>query len=519
MKNSSLPIELRNRLMLSFCLALVTGGLIAWASLAHNGAVFVRGWFVASVIGWLGWFALITAWKWAGGGRALAWLVVVCLVLRLGVGVGLSLLLPQVGYDEETQQAGYLFYDAHMRDTQAWELAQSDRSLLASFGEEFSSDQYGGLLSLSALIYRYFSPDAHRPYLVLLLASFAAALGVPFLWAAVQTRWSRGLALFSAWLLVLYPDGIFFSAAQMREPFMLGLIPIATWGVLAFNRQRRGALIAIGLSMAGMLLISNRVAVAVAGVLGVWFWLEYLYPRSKAWKFGGLAALAVGAVLGVALMWGWFSESSHWDRVLTMSTGTKQYQIEKLGEEYIVPFLVGYGVTQPLLPAALTEDTIPVWRGIIVARALGWWALLPMLAYALIAVIRAAKDPDRRIWLWLALAVFGWILISSARAGGDMTDNPRYRTIFLPWMAMLAAWAVRWAIANRDRWLAVVLIVEGIFMGFFIDWYVSRHLGMGNRLPFWKMLVYIVASSGLVVAGGLAWDAFDWFRRRRKLSG
>ncbi len=61
------------------------------------------------------------------------------------------------------------------------ELADSSESLFTVFGSEFFEDQYGGLSFLSSLIYRVFSPGAHRPQLVLVLTSFIFALGVGFL--------------------------------------------------------------------------------------------------------------------------------------------------------------------------------------------------------------------------------------------------------------------------------------------------------------------------------------------------
>ena len=91
-------------------------------------------------------------------------------VVRLAAGVTLQLVLPVAGYDEEVQKAGYVFFDAYQRDGQAWELASSGQSLTTAFrGEGFISDQYGGLLALSAATYRLLSPDLHRPALILIL--------------------------------------------------------------------------------------------------------------------------------------------------------------------------------------------------------------------------------------------------------------------------------------------------------------------------------------------------------------
>ena len=104
----------------------------------------------------------------------------VSFALRLVIGIILFAALPVYGYDEAPPNNGYLYLDAYARDTDAWQLASSGDSLLSAFQNEFRTDQYGGLLSLSAAIYRTFSPDAHRPLLILILTSFFTALGFPF---------------------------------------------------------------------------------------------------------------------------------------------------------------------------------------------------------------------------------------------------------------------------------------------------------------------------------------------------
>ncbi|NUO81692.1 hypothetical protein HUU05_16605, partial [candidate division KSB1 bacterium] len=91
--------------------------------------------------------------------------------LRLAFGIGLSMALPIWGYDEPEQKAGYLFKDAYQRDRRAWSLAQSEQPLWVSFQDDMKTDQYGGLLALSAAVYRYLSPDVHRPHLVLAIGA------------------------------------------------------------------------------------------------------------------------------------------------------------------------------------------------------------------------------------------------------------------------------------------------------------------------------------------------------------
>ena len=169
---------------------------------------FWRGWLAAGLLAAAAVLALCLAWRWAGGGRKLAWLLIAAFLLRLGLGVFMSLGLQTFGYDELVQRAGYVYADAYSRDQEAWSLATSDKPIWASFQQEFLSDQYGGSLALSALIYRTLSPDAHRRFLILILTAFTFTLGLPFFYQAVRERWNEPLAGLSAWLLVLYPESV-----------------------------------------------------------------------------------------------------------------------------------------------------------------------------------------------------------------------------------------------------------------------------------------------------------------------
>jgi hypothetical protein len=106
------------------------------------------GWLAFSVLLLLGLSALSAVWRAGGAPRTLAWILLSALVLRLALGVTFRLVLPSAGYDTETQNAGYLFFDAFRRDTQAWDLARSDQPLWRAFDKSYATDQYGGLLGL-----------------------------------------------------------------------------------------------------------------------------------------------------------------------------------------------------------------------------------------------------------------------------------------------------------------------------------------------------------------------------------
>ncbi len=125
------------------------------------------------------------------------------------------------GHADEDDRAGYVFTDAHRRDNQAWTLAASDLPVIDAFSEKYGSDQYGGLRAFNTFVYRYFSPDAHRPLMLVLLSAFFAALGVPLFWKAVRQVFGERVAGAATWVFVLYPDRVLLGASAMREPYLL----------------------------------------------------------------------------------------------------------------------------------------------------------------------------------------------------------------------------------------------------------------------------------------------------------
>jgi hypothetical protein len=86
--------------------------------------------------------------------------------------------------------------------------------------------------------------------------------------------------------------------------------------------------------------------------------------------------------------------------------------------------------------------------------------------------------------------------------------------MFLPWMALLAAWGVRWAWLQRDVWLIRWLVVECIFLAYFTSWYLSRYYQLWQQIPFWSMVVQIILLSGLVLVSGRIMQAITRIRER-----
>jgi hypothetical protein len=230
--------------------------------------------------------------------------------------------------------------------------------------------------------------------------------------------------------------------------------------------------------------------------------MEKVWPKVLGWVL-----IVLAGVGSLTFFRPWLGQVLRWDAHLTvLRSGMVQFLLEGLPDGLKFPFILIYGLLQPVLPAAVAVPGPAIWKSISIFRALGWYALLPLLLYAIFRVWKA-EPIERRRWLGVFLvAVLAWVLIASARAGGDQWDNPRYRTIFLPWMALLAGWGLDFAARTKDRWLGRWLAVEGVFLLFFTEWYVSRYYVIIPRLPFEWMVGLIVGISLAILLGGWLWD-------------
>lgn len=472
------------------------------------GGFTLAGLAGAGVLLWAALFGLLVLWRWTGGRRMLAWMIGLAFCLRLGLGIGLSLALPVFGHDNEVSKAGYIFFDAYTRDQQAWALAESGRPVLAAFRENFSGDQYGGMLAASAAVYRLFSPDAHRPWLILILTAFASAAGTAFLYRAVQQRYGERTALLAGWVYGLYPESILLGGAQMRDPILIGLSAVMVYLVFSWRNLRwRGVLFSV-ITLLAMAAFSWLVAVPVAGVLAVWWWIDFSAGiQNQRLRTAGWALVGLAGVIAVVLMGAWLRETALWDARLTeQGSGKLQALFRSLPDPLEIPFLVVYGLAQPVLPAALMDASLPLANGIATFRSVGWYLLMPLLFYMPFALRKLSAGMERRQMSWVLIAFAGWALISSFRAGGDLWDNPRYRTLLIPWLAVCAAWSWNYAQAHKDAWLSRWYGCAGIFLAVFGLWYADRSYQLGLNLPLGGVVAAIVVMCGLLLGGGWMTD-------------
>jgi len=491
------------------------------------------------LIGWLGFsflfllsFSLLTlSTKWANGGKALAWMVILAFTLRFVGGVVTYLALPVYGYiDDEDQSAGFAYTDAHRRDSQAWDLASSDLPIYDAFNKTYAYDQYGGLLAFSALVYRYLSPDAHRPLMLVLLSAFMAALALPFLWKAANQQWGAKVALASGWIYALYPESILLGGSAMREPYFWAFSAFALWGFVNSGVQRFAPVspdsklsdsrVWIALGIGGMLLLSPIVALATIIILAGWFYFTRGNTRVSWWMVISVVVVFIAGIfllssaldrngeLGggspIGIINNFMREAVKWDVYqLERGSGWVQKLFDEMPEWIRLPFVTVYGIFQPVLPAAFFEPTKLIWRIIAILRAVGWYMMLPALILSLGAAAGQSAESKRRLFLWLSFVVWAWIVITALRGGGDSWDNPRYRTILFLWQAILAGNVWVWWRESKNPWFLRVIAMELVFLTFFGQWYANRYIHFGPQLPFALMVVFIAAFWAVIFFWGL----------------
>ncbi|MCE7861768.1 MAG: hypothetical protein DYG86_18530, partial [Chloroflexi bacterium CFX2] len=197
-------------------------------------------------------------------------------------------------------------------------------------------------------------------------------------------------------------------------------------------------------------------------------------------------------------------ESLKWNAYkIEEGSGWVQKLFDEMPDWMELPFVMIYGVLQPVLPAIFVAPTTVIWKAIGILRAIGWYALLPALILSFWSGSGTGGAKRRSVILWLSFIVWGWILFTALRGGGDQWDNPRYRLILLLWQAILAGHVWVWWRETRNAWVGRVIVMEFVLAAVFAQWYLNRYLHIGAQLPFAWMVALILGSWTLMIGWGV----------------
>ncbi|OGO31876.1 MAG: hypothetical protein A2136_04150 [Chloroflexi bacterium RBG_16_54_11] len=504
--------------------------LAALVALIDGSGRWLQGWLAYSALLGLGALSIYAAWRSVNASPKVTTIALLSFSLRLGVGIALALLLPSVGYQNNAEhQAGYVFTDAYVRDNQAWDLAISTKPISTAFSGQYSGDQYGGMLAISAFIYRLLSPDFHRPFLVLILGASLAAMGCLFLWKASQAWLGDKTALLATWIFALFPESVLLSSSQMREALVIPATAASFFALSQIQARRWTGwswMIVSGLVLFCVQPLAGFISFAV---LAVTWLLDPITVLSRKRGQGIAIILVVLAILLVCMLLvgsilanlpsvqgskpmaaflTWFRNNFTFQSYLTeRSSGMFQSLLDSLGEGWRWLITLVYGIAQPVLPAVVGDPSAAwIMRIIGVFRAAGWYALALFLVYGSMGALRSRGEPRRRQLIWISFINWAWIMVAALNAGADQWDNPRYRAILLIWQVLLAAWAWDWARSRKDAWLLRWLAVEAVFVGMFTEWYLGRYYQGFIHLDIKLMTLITLLISGGIILAGVVWD-------------
>lgn len=504
--------------------------IAALLALVDRNGYFFRGWSIYLVLLGLGAASIYGVWKAVSASRNATIIALIAFILRLVIGVTLTLVLPIVGYqDNEEHQAGYVYTDAYIRDNQAWSLAVSGKPLMTALSGELPGDQYGGMLALSAFLYRYLSPDLHRPLMILVLGAIVSAWGVLCLWKASQTWYGEKIGLLAAWFFALYPESVLLGSSQMREAIVIPITALPFYGLSEIQGHKRSGWFWIIISAIILIPIQPLVSIIYFAILsGLWVFdpttLRGISKRQTILAIIGLVCLLLVAIFiassilanlpslqgsgPLSVYLNWFEHNFAFQSyILERASGMYQGLLKSVGEQWRWLIILVYGTAQPVLPA-IVGDPGAAWimRIIGFLRAAGWYALALFLIYGALAILRNHLQERRLQLAWMSLISWTWIIVSALNAGADQWDNPRYRAIFLIWQVILAAWALEYARLHRDAWLWRWLAVEVVFVGLFTEWYLARYYPGFIHVDIKIMSLLTLLICGLILGGGLLWD-------------
>ena len=212
----------------------------------------------------------------------------------------------------------------------------------------------------------------------------------------------------------------------------------------------------------------------------------------------------------------WFRDSVKWV-IYELERGSGQIQnvFSKMNPLAQFLFVIGYGIAQPSSSAGLSRTDHAYVAYHRRSRAMGWYAVLPLLLYIPFAAWRSRDGSERRTWIWLAAFTWTWILICAIRAGGDQWDNPRYRLIFFGIESLVAGYAwLSWR-ERHDAWLPRIIGLEILCVLMFGQWYLARYYLDRHPLTDHGSADPKPVTGGLILVGGWLWDGM----RARRRSG
>lgn len=462
--------------------------------------------------------------------RWLAWLAILAVLLRFGIGVLWTYTMPAWGHNTPAERAGYAMADAYERDQAAWKLANSDKPLWTAFFNNRMSDQYGGLLFLSAMLYRYGGEDTHQPWMVVVITATFSALAVFFTWGLAKRAWGEKEAQLAAWIVTVFPEAVLLGSSQMREAFTVTFSSAAFYGLARTLKEKSFKDLAwILLPVLLSLPFSPPFAALLLGMLGLSFIIlrSNLAIRPEHRKrtlliIGGLVILILtgiwlalrqftppGMIDPLEMLSWWVRKSAGLQAYLSQHASGWIQKVFRASPEWLhLPILLGYGVVQPFLPAAIIVGShAPIWPWVALWRSIGWTITLVFLVYAPMAAW--GRRGNRQFAQALSMVVWLGILVASFRGGGDMWDNPRYRAAFTGLLAALAAWAWWEQRHAKDAWFRRVMVGMAAVLTWFLPWYLRRYTA------FTWPVVDLFKTLGLGVATVFLYVLADWARTKQ----
>lgn len=444
------------------------------------------------------------------------------LALRFGFGSLASSILPTIEGGSQPQQAGYLFYDAYHRDLQAYELAASDQPLMVAFCQKSSADQYGGMLWFMAFLYRIFG-GSYQPLIPQFFISLIGASGIFFMFSAVSRLFTEKIALMAALAYALYPESILLGASQMREPLLITFSAMTAYAITRTVSEKYSAILWAGIALIGSLLISPGIALLLLILLAGWLIIDRfgtkLELRTVFVVIGVFSLFLIVSLVFLVFSWQKLGESSglgivgEWARrttlynahLLKQSSGIVQVVVGSLPSGFVLPFVIVYGTIQPVLPAILFEPGEIFWKIVGFFRSVGWYVLLPMILTAPFDRVLPESRKERFKWLWIFFFSVFWIFLAAARGGGDQWDNPRYRTILLPFFLLLASLVLHSGMFFKGQWSRKIVWIELSSLALFTHWYSWRYTGFGydfgirNTILIAFILAFLIAFGDILM--------------------